>query len=399
MRKIDTNPVKVGEVLVRGVAEAIDAKNLRQRLLSGKRLRIKLGIDPTSPHIHLGRSIPLMKLRDFQELGHQVVLIIGDFTGLVGDTSDKMSERPMLEQKTVKENMATYLEQAQKILDTKHFELHHNSEWLATLRYQEICAQADLFSIAEFINRENIKKRLDAQKRVSLREILYPLMQGYDSVAIKADVELGGTDQRFNLLAGRRLQDHFGQKPQDVLMTHLIAGLDGRKMSSSWGNTINLTDAPNEMYGKVMSMADELMMDYFVHCTRVPLIEIDNLHKGLKDGENPKFAKEKLALTITQQYWGESRAKEAQEHFRAVFREGKLPTQMPEIKLAEKEMNILDLLVRCGLCPTKSEARHMVEQGAVRVNQQVVSDWRDVVSDLNNKVVQVGKRKYCRLKR
>ncbi|PIU01759.1 tyrosine--tRNA ligase, partial [bacterium (Candidatus Torokbacteria) CG09_land_8_20_14_0_10_42_11] len=216
--KINTDPQKIKEVLTRGVAEVIDAKHLEARIRKGEKLRVKLGIDPTSPNLHLGRSIPLLKLRDFQDLGHQVVFIIGDFTGLIGDTSDKNAERPMLEKKTVESNMKTYLAQAGKILDTKKFEFHYNSQWLGKLNYQEIGEQADLFSVAEFIGRENIKKRLNEKKRVSLREMLYPLMQGYDSVAIAADVELGGTDQRFNLLAGRKMQEYFGQKPQDILM-------------------------------------------------------------------------------------------------------------------------------------------------------------------------------------
>ncbi|MDP2918004.1 MAG: tyrosine--tRNA ligase, partial [bacterium] len=258
--KIDTDSQKIKEVLTRGVAEVIDARHLEARMRKGEKLRVKLGIDPTSPNLHLGRSIPLLKLRDFQELGHQVVFIIGDFTGLIGDTSDKNAERPMLEKKTVESNMKTYLAQAGKILDTKKFEFRYNSEWLGKLNYQEIGEQADLFSVVEFINRENIKKRLNENKRVSLREMLYPLMQGYDSVAIKADVELGGTDQRFNLLAGRKMQEHFNQKPQDILMNNLIAGLDGRKMSSSWGNVINISDPPAEMFGKIMSMHDDLIL-------------------------------------------------------------------------------------------------------------------------------------------
>lgn len=398
MSKIDTNPQKVKEVLTRGVAEVIDRRHLRKRMLAGERLRVKLGIDPTSPDIHLGRSIPLLKLRDFQDLGHQVVFIIGDFTGLVGDTSDKMSERPMLAQKIVEKNMTTYLAQAQKILDTKSFEVHHNSRWLAKLGYHQICEQADLFSVAEFIARDNIKKRLAAGKRVSLREILYPLMQGYDSVAIKADVELGGTDQRFNLLAGRRIQEHFNQKPQDILMNNLIEGLDGRKMSSSWGNTINITDKPQEMYGKVMSMADQLMITYFIHCTRVPLDFVQKLKKDLDQGKNPMRAKEKLASAITKMYWGAEKARTAEKHFRDVFQQGKLPKDIPEVKIKAQRMDIISLLVKCKLTASKSQARQMVKQGAVSVNREVVRDWQAQIQNLNNKIVQVGKRKFCKIK-
>ncbi len=397
---IDTNPKKIEEVLARGVAEVIDKDHLKKRMLAGEKLKVKLGIDPTSPDIHLGRSIPLLKLRDFQELGHKVFLIIGDFTGLVGDTSDKSSERPMLDRKTIERNKKTYLEQAKKILNTEDkekFELCHNSKWLAKLNYQEIGEQANIFSLAEFIARENIKKRLDGNKRVSLRELLYPLMQGYDSVTIKADLELGGTDQRFNLLAGRRLQEHFGQKAQDIVMNNLIEGLDGRKMSSTWGNTINITDNPNDMFGKVMSMTDDLIIKYFVHCTRVPMEEVLEIEKGLKAGQNPKEAKEELALAITKMYHGRERARAAQEDFKCVFNEKGLPKEIPVACVKAKELNILDLLVETTLCQSKSEARQMVEQGAVRVDQKVISTWQAKIKNLNNKVVQVGKRRYCKI--
>lgn len=398
MSKIDTNPQKIKEILNRGVAEVIDRENLKKRMLGGEKLRVKLGIDPTSPNIHLGRSVPLLKLRDFQDLGHQVVFIVGDFTGMIGDTSDKLSERPMLSREEIKKNMKTYLKQAGKILETKTLEVHYNSEWLSRLAYKEIGEQANLFSLAEFIARENIKKRLERGKRVSLREILYPLMQGYDSVAIKADVELGGTDQRFNLLAGRRLQEYFGQAPQDILMNNLIAGLDGRKMSSTWGNTIDLTAVPLDMFGKIMSMDDELIIKYFIHCTRVSESEIKALEKGIKQGQNPKEVKERLAFEITKMYYGEKRAREAQKHFDTVFRQKKLPPDIPEVKISDKALNILDLLVKTKLCQSKSEARHMVEQGGVKIDQKVIHDWQAEVSHLNNKIVQVGKRKYCRIK-
>lgn len=398
MAKISVDKKKIDELLTRGVAEVIDRENLSKKLQAGKKLRVKLGIDPTSPNIHLGRTIPLLKLRDFQDLGHQVVLIIGDFTGLIGDTSDKTSERPMLSRNEVEKNMQTYLEQAGKILDTKDFEFRYNSGWLKKLNYLEIGEQADLFSVSEFIARENIKKRLNEGKRVSLREVLYPLMQGYDSVAIKADVELGGTDQRFNLLAGRKLQEHFSQKPQDILMNNLIAGLDGRKMSSSWGNVINVADPPEEMFGKIMSMADDLIIPYFIHCTRVPSEEVEEAQKALKEGKNPKEIKGRLAYEITRMYWGEDGAKKGKDNFDLVFCQNKIPENIPEASFQEKELDILDLLVRTKLCKSKSEARDMVEQGAVKIDQKIIRDWKIIISGLNNKVVQVGKRKFCRIK-
>src|SRR3989344_875322 len=289
-----TEKQKIDELLERGVAEVIHADLLRSKLNTGKPLRVKFGIDPTSPHIHLGRATAIWKLRELQDLGHQVVFIVGDFTGVIGDTSDKESERPMLTREAVEQNLATYFEQAGKILDMSKVEKHYNSEWLEKLGYREIGEHADAFSLSDFISRENIKRRLDAGKRVSLRELLYPLMQGYDSVAVKADVELGGTDQRFNLLAGRTIQPLYHQEPQDILMTELIEGTDGRKMSSSWGNVINITDEPNDMFGKVMSLKDELVKRYFELCTRIPLLEVEEVMKG-----HPKEVKTHLAFEIT----------------------------------------------------------------------------------------------------
>jgi len=304
----------------------------------------------------------------------------------------------MLKQEIVERNMKTYLDQAGRILDTKKFEFHHNSEWLAKLNYREIGEQADLFSVAEFIGRENIKKRLSERKRVSLREMLYPLMQGYDSVAIRADVELGGTDQRFNLLAGRRMQEHFNQAAQDILMNDLIAGLDGRKMSSSWGNVINILDSPEEMFGKIMSMRDDLILPYFIHCTRVSLDRLEIFKKELKAGKNPKEVKEELAFEITKMYWQEKGAQKGKSYFQLVFQDKKIPEQIPEIVLKVSQLNILDLLVQTKLCASKSEARDMVEQGAVKIDQAAISDWQMIVSGLNNKIVQMGKRRFCRIK-
>ena len=259
MKTILSKSKKIEELMTRGVEEIIDRSRLEENLKNEKQLRVKFGIDPTSKNIHLGRSIPLLKLRDFQELGHKIVLIIGDFTGLIGDTSDKESERPMLTDEIVNENLKSYIKQASKIIDIDKAEICYNSEWLSKLDYMNIGRQANVFSLNEFISRENISKRLDSGKRIYLRELLYPLMQGYDSVELKADVEIGGTDQRFNLLAGRDLQKFYNQEPQDILTNPIIEGLDGRKMSSSFGNSINLLDTPNDMFGKIMSIKDDFI--------------------------------------------------------------------------------------------------------------------------------------------
>jgi len=392
--KISTDKKQIKELLTRGVNEIIDPVHLEQRLLSGKKLRIKFGIDPTSPNIHLGRTVPLLKLKDFQQLGHQVLFIIGDFTGVIGDTSDKETERPMLSEKEVEKNMRTYVSQAEKILDIKQTEIHYNSKWLTKLGYAEIGRQADQFSLAEFINRENIKKRLIEGTRVSLREVLYPLMQGYDSVAVKADVEIGGTDQWFNLLAGRALQAYYKQQPQDILMTNLILGTDGRKMSSSWRNTINITDKPNDMFGKIMSLSDDLIVSYFLHCTRVPMEQVEEYNKELqKDQINPRDIKMKLAYEITRMYWGEKRATEARDYFINVFQKKNIPSKIQEIKLANK--SVIEVLVKSKLAKSKSEARRLINQKGIKVDGKIVGSPEEIIK--SDSIVQKGKRYFIKI--
>jgi tyrosyl-tRNA synthetase len=382
------------------VEEVIDHEHLKTALLSGRKLRIKLGIDPTSPNLHIGRAIPLLKLRDFQELGHKVVLIIGDFTGVIGDTSDKESERPMLDETVVKQNMKTYVKQAEKILDIRKCEIKYNSEWLKKLGYIEISKQANVFSLAEFIARENIKKRLDAEKRISLRELFYPLMQGYDSVAIKADVEIGGTDQRFNLLAGRELQRFYKQEPQDIITNPLIEGLDGRKMSSSWGNTINLLDKPGDMFGKVMSLKDELIMRYFDLATRLPKEEIEEIKKM----PNPRDQKARLAKEIVKLYHGDKEANKAEEEFNKVFRDRELPEDMPVFTSGKTIYPILDLLCDSNLAPSKSEAKRLVEANAVDVlygdqkKKEKITDWKKEVTLEDGLIIKVGSRRFAKVK-
>lgn len=384
---------KIEELLNRGVEEIIDRPNLEKKLKSGKQLRIKLGIDPTSPNIHLGRSIPLLKLRDFQELGHKIILIIGDFTGLIGDTSDKESERPMLSEDAVKENLKTYIKQAAKIIDVDLAEIYHNSTWLGKLGYMDIGRQADVFSLNEFISRENISRRLDGQKRVSLRELLYPLMQGYDSVEVRADVEIGGTDQRFNLLAGRDLQRLYKLEPQDVITNPLIEGLDGRKMSSSFGNTINLFDIPNDMFGKVMSLRDDLIIKYFTLLTRIEMKTIDQYKAQLKNGTNPRDIKMKLALEIVKTFHSQEEADEAQNYFINTFTKKELPSDMPQLKPGS--YNIVLILVESELVSSKSEARRILEHGGVKIDGEVVKDINYNVP--SGSVLQKGKIKFLKV--
>lgn len=387
---------KIEELLSRGVAESIDAGHLAARVRGKKKLRIKLGIDPTSPNIHIGRAVVLWKLRAFQELGHQVVFICGDFTGLIGDTSDKESERPMLTEAQVASNMKSYFAQAGKIIDKSKAEMHYNSKWLKKLGFLEIGKMADAFGLHEFSSRELIKKRMDAGKRVSLRELMYPLMQGYDSVAVKADVELGGTDQRFNLLAGRSIQPLYGQEPQDIMTFDLLEGTDGRKMSSSWGNVINLVDEPADMFGKVMSLRDELIVRYFELATLVPLKEVKTFLRGTT---NPRDQKLQLAWQIVSQYHGNKKADEAKVAFIAQFSNKELPSDIPVKKISPRTLTLPLLLKAADLVASTSDARRLIEQGGVRVDGVVVKNLNLTLQiDKGASVLlQVGKRKFARV--
>jgi tyrosyl-tRNA synthetase len=395
MAKIIKDEKKIEELLTRGVEEVIDTENLKKKLLSGKQLRIKLGIDPTSPNIHLGRSIPLLKLRDFQELGHKVVFIAGDFTGIIGDTSDKDSERPMLTEKIIKKNLANYKKQVGKIIDLKKCEFHQNSKWLKKLGYKEVGEHANIFSINQFISRENIAKRLKEGKRVSLREVLYPLMQGYDSVAIKADVELGGTDQKFNLLAGRDMQKEVGQNPQDIVMTKIIEGLDGRKMSSSWGNTINFLDEPNEMYGKIMSMSDDLIIPYFKLLTRVPMYMVAEHEKSLSLGFNPKDIKQKLAFEITRMYHDQKKAEKAEEFWQNTFSKKEIPEDIKEVYISSPK-KISEILVENDLLPSNSEVMRRIKGGAIK-NLETEEVFKENILIKEDATIKYGKKDFVKI--
>ncbi len=389
---IDTDSKKIDSLLTRGVEEVIHRESLREKLLSGKKLRIKLGIDPTSPNIHLGRSIPIRKLRDFQELGHQVVVIVGDFTGIIGDTSDKESERPMLTSTQIEDNKKSYFDQIGKILDAGAVEFRYNSEWFEKLTYREIGEHANLFSVSDFISRENIKKRLDGGKRISLREVLYPLMQGYDSVAVKADIEVGGIDQRFNMLAGRVLQPHFTQVPQDILMTQIINGTDGRKMSSSWGNTIQVTASAKDMYGKVMSMQDAEILTYFITCTRVPQEELLQIEGALKERGNPRDFKMKLAREITRLYHGDDGAILGEQYFIETFQKKEVPQDVLPIPVP-----YIEGLIRHDVVASKTELRRLLEAGGVKeaTSGEKITVLPEAVQQ--PLVLKIGKRRFVKL--
>lgn len=385
---------KISEFLNRNVSEVIDRNHLEKRLRGKTKLRIKLGIDPTSINIHVGRAIALWKLRQLQDMGHKIVLIVGDFTGLIGDTSDKDSERPMLSPKQVKENMKDYIRQFGKIVDLKKAEVHFNSKWLKKLGYLEIAEQADQFSLHEFESRENIARRMKKNQRVSLREVLYPLMQGYDSVAVNADLEIGGTDQRFNLLAGRTMQKYYGQEPQDIMTFDLLEGTDGRKMSSSWGNVINITDEPNDMFGKTMSIKDELIIKYFVACTAVSMDDIKETEKGLNAGKiNPRDAKAGLAREIVALYHGVKAADKAEQHFMQVHVNRQNPENIRVFKGAGQ--TIVNILVKSGIAASNSQARRLIDQDGVKVDGIVCKKYDQVAG--KGVVLQAGKRNFIKV--
>ncbi len=389
---------EVKEILTRGVTEVIVKKDLEEKLKAGAKLRIKLGIDPTGPVLHIGRAISLWKLRDFQELGHQIVLIIGDFTAQIGDASDKTAERQILSVEEIHKNMETYLEQIGKILDMKKVEVHYNSDWHGTMTSGELIREAMNFTVNQMIKRDNFWQRFEADKPIGLHEILYPLLQGYDSVAVKADVEIGGNDQLFNLLAGRTLQKKYGQTEQNVMTFELLEGTDGRKMSTSYGNCIYIEDTPNEMFGKAMSVSDELIIRYLTLVTDLSLSEVNRIEKELVAGKNPRDAKVVLAKELVKRYHGEKAAEAAYKNFEQVFVKNEIPENIDEVEVLNKEWLLTDLLCETGLTPSKSEARRMIEQGGVRVDSAVIGDRDTKLRPKSGMVVQVGKRKFIKIK-
>ncbi len=395
MKNID----KIEELISRGTEDIIDKKHLKEALLSGKKLNVKFGIDPTGPKIHLGRATLLMKLKDFQDLGHKITLIIGDFTALIGDASDKTAMRKPLASEEIKKNMKNYLPQIGRILDLKKVNVRYNSEWLGKLSTKELLRICMNFTAQQMIQRRNFKERWEEGKEIGLHELLYPIFQGYDSVAIKSDIELGGFDQLFNLKSGRDLQRMFNQEPQDIMTLRMIYGLDGRKMSTSWGNVINILDDPKDIFGKIMSLKDELIFDYFESCTRMPLSEIKKIKKEIK---NPKEIKKILGREIVKQFYSEKEAEAAQKEFEKIFEKKDLPTKIKEIKIKEKEINVLDLMVLSGLSSSKGEAKRVVEQGGFKIikgeNSKVEKDWKKIIT-IEEMVLQSGKRNFVKIKK
>lgn len=395
-KKADDQTIK--RLLGRGIEEVIVREHLANDLKKGTALRIKLGADPTAPDLHLGHAVVLRKLRDFQELGHTVVFIIGDYTALIGDPSGKSKTRPQLDAKTIAQNAKTYFAQVGKILDLKKTEVHYNSEWFRKMSIADLIRLAAQISTQRTLERDDFANRLKEGIEIAQHELLYPLMQAYDSVVIKASVEIGGTDQKFNMLSGRELQKKTGLDPQDVITCPLLIGTDGeKKMSKSLGNYIGLSDAPADMFGKVMSIPDKLIIHYFELATDLGEEEIAVLKKELESGENPRDIKARLASEIVGLYHGAKAAKVAEEAFERVFSKKEMPRVAPEVRVKKSSINILDLLVGIKLVSSKGEARRVVEQGGVKVDGQVVPDINAQVEIKKGGIlVQKGKKAFLR---
>lgn len=396
---INTSSKKNKELLTRGIDEVIVRGHLEKKLKSAKPLRIKFGIDPTTPELHLGHSVCLRKLRQFQDLGHRVVFLIGDFTAMIGDPSGRMERRKSLTKKQVQKNMADYLEQAAKILNMKKLEVRYNSEWYEKKGADFLMELTSRFTYARLSERDDFKRRIKEDIDISMLELIYPLLQGYDSVEIKADVEIGGRDQKFNLLMGRKVQKKYGQPQQDIITVPLLEGTDGiKKMSKTYRNYIGLTEPPFKMYGKVMSIPDEIMWKYFRLVTDIPLEEIRDM-KQKKQSRllAARDIKAGLAREIVSIYHGKRAAQKAGKEFEKVFKEKKLPSKIPEIKVKKKRIALLDLLVKIKLAPSKSEAKRLILQKGVKIDGKVQKDWQRIIEIKKGTVIQVGKRRFAKL--
>jgi tyrosyl-tRNA synthetase len=384
------------ETIKRGCHELIVHEELVKKLASGRKLRIKLGLDPTAPDLHLGHTVVINKLRHFQELGHQVQFLIGDFTGMIGDPTGKNQTRPPLTREEILANAQTYREQAFKILDAEQTQILFNSEWSDKLGAEGVIRLAAKYTVSQLLERDDFSKRFHAEKPIAVHELLYPLMQGYDSVAMKADVELGGTDQKFNLLVGREMQRAYGQEPQCILTMPLLEGLDGKeKMSKSLGNYVGIAEAPQEIFGKLMSISDDLMWRYIDLLSFEPLEKISSWKKKISEGGNPREVKVLFAKEIVERFHSADAARQAEEAFEARFRHGELPEEMPEKDVGETQ--ILKVLKESGLVPSTNEGARMIEQGGVRIDGEKIADRNLQLKRGSTYVVQVGKRKVARI--
>ena len=386
--------------LKKGAVDLIREEDLRKKLehsaKTGTPLRVKFGADPTAPDIHLGHTVVIRKLKAFQDLGHTAIFLIGDFTGMIGDPSGKNATRPPLSKEEIAANAETYKEQIFKLLDPRKTEIRFNSEWFARQGAADFIKLASRATVAQILERDDFEKRMADEKPIALHELLYPLVQGYDSVALSADVELGGTDQKFNLLMGRNLQREYAQEPQIILTTPLLEGTDGvQKMSKSLGNYIGINEPANEMFGKIMSVSDDLMWKYYELLTDLPVSEIEKMKFG---GENPRDLKVNLAKSIIKDFHSAADAERAEEDFVARFVKKEIPDEIEEIFIAAGNYKLVDLLVKTNLVQSKGEAKRLIEQGGVKLNNEKVSNVNSEIDLKNEILLQVGKRKFLKVR-
>jgi len=391
------------DLIKRGAHEIIPEEELVRKieksLKEEKPLVVKLGCDPSRPDLHLGHSVVLRKLTQFQQLGHQAILIIGDFTGMIGDPSGRNVTRPSLSLEETRKNGESYLDQASKILDREKTKIVYNSEWLGKMSFEDVIRLSSKYTVARMIERDDFTKRFKAGEPISLHEFLYPLAQAMDSVAIKSDVELGGTDQKFNLLVGRDIQREFGIEPQVILTMPLIVGTDGvEKMSKSYNNYIGISDSPQEIFGKTLSIPDSLIYNYFELATNISNEELLEIQRQLKNAEiNPRDIKRKLAKTLVSMYHSQQAAVEAENEFDKIFIKKEIPDEIPEIKIDEKEIGILDLLIKVDFAPSKGEARRLVVQGGVSIDGEKIDDITATIKLNKETILKVGKRKFIKI--
>lgn len=395
------------EYLRRGAVEIISQeaalKKLEKSLRTGQPLTVKVGFDPTAPDLHLGHAVLLHKMRHFQDLGHRVIFLIGDFTALIGDPTGRSKTRPALTKEEIDANAETFKNQVFKILDSQKSIIDFNSRWLGSLSSSDWIRLCSRYTVARMLERDDFSNRIKSNQPISIHELLYPLAQAYDSVVLKADFELGGTDQKFNLLVGRDIMREYGLEPQDILTTPLLEGTDGvEKMSKSLGNYIGITEAPEDIYGKVMSISDPLMFRYWELLTEVPQAEIERMKKGVESGElHPMKVKSQLAFRLVEDFHGAQAARQAEEHFARVHQRGDVPESMPEfhLKRGRNSDSLVDVLVQSGLAPSKTEARRLIKAGAVSVNgEKVTGVTATIPPEVSSFVLRCGKLRFCQVK-
>ena len=396
--KVNNSSEKVESFLERGAVEIIGIEELKQKMLSGRKLKAYIGYDVTGPNLHLGHASTMMKLRDWQELGHEVVLLIGDYTARVGDHSDKLDKRKRLTVKEIENNKKKFIEQFGKIVDLNHAEIRYNSEWLSKLSFSNIIELTSLFSVQQMSSRENFAKRFEENKTVGLEEFLYPIMQGFDTYTLKVDLQIGGVDQIFNMLAGRKIMKYYNVEQQSVMTMPLINGTDGRKMSKSWHNYVPIMASNTDLFGGIMSSVDDVIEEYLILLTRVDESEIAEMMVDLKNGRNPMEIKKKLALEITRKFFDDSQARKAQEFFENTFQKGINPQDIPVLRINEGSniSDLLEVLVKEKIISSNSEIRRLLNQKGMRLDDNVIKNTDEKLID--NSTLRIGKKRFFKIK-